>query len=281
MAELAEVQKQKTAFIKNTRENRIKQEEEELEKLLKEQTKEATQEEAPLEGKEFEGEPEPTTTEEKRWKKRYADLRRSQTQDKETIKELKAQLEQKTATDTNLPVNKEEMESFRKKNPAVARLIESLAKEMADEKFKELNTRMESYEETIREDKMLKSLRVIKEAHPDFDDIQDQDEFHDWAEEQPKWIQDALYENADDPRAVIRVLDLYKQDIQAKSKDKEAISLPKRGSKAAVKADPSESWFRESQVEKMSEKEFEENQEAIFAAMRNGEFIYDISGAAR
>ena len=32
-------------------------------------------------------------------------------------------------------------------------------------------------------------------AHPDFADIRDSDEFHEWAEEQPKWIQDALYEN--------------------------------------------------------------------------------------
>ena len=38
------------------------------------------------------------------------------------------------------------------------------------------------------------------------------DTFHDWAEEQPKWVQDALYENADDPASVVRVIDLYKSD---------------------------------------------------------------------
>ena len=36
------------------------------------------------------------------------------------------------------------------------------------------------------------------------------DEFHDWVDEQPKWVQDALYENSDDPASVIRVIDLYK-----------------------------------------------------------------------
>ena len=33
--------------------------------------------------------------------------------------------------------------------------------------------------------------------HPDFDEIRDGDEFHEWAEDQPKWVQDALYENDD------------------------------------------------------------------------------------
>ena len=39
--------------------------------------------------------------------------------------------------------------------------------------------------------------------------------------------------------------------------------------------------FKESQVERMSAAQYEANEEAITNAIRNGTFIYDISGAAR
>jgi hypothetical protein len=58
----------------------------------------------------------------------------------------------------------------------------------------------------------VKAENVIRKSHPDFDELRDSDEFHNWAEEQPKWVRDALYENMDDPASVIRVIDLYKVD---------------------------------------------------------------------
>ena len=39
--------------------------------------------------------------------------------------------------------------------------------------------------------------------------------------------------------------------------------------------------FSESMVQKMSDKEFEKNEEAITASIQSGNFAYDISGAAR
>ena len=53
--------------------------------------------------------------------------------------------------------------------------------------------------------------------HPDFDKIRDSDDFHEWAEEQPKWVQDALYENQDDARSAARAIDLYKSDRNIKA----------------------------------------------------------------
>ena len=48
--------------------------------------------------------------------------------------------------------------------------------------------------------------------HPDFNTIRDSDVFHEWAEEQPKWVQDALYDNDNDARSAARAIDLYKSD---------------------------------------------------------------------
>ena len=57
-----------------------------------------------------------------------------------------------------------------------------------------------------------KAEAELMRLHPDFDDIRDSDDFHDWAEEQPEWIQKALYENDTDSRSAARAIDLYKAD---------------------------------------------------------------------
>ncbi len=49
------------------------------------------------------------------------------------------------------------------------------------------------------------------ERHPDFEDIRNSDDFHGWAKEQPKSIQDWVYKNADDADLASRALDLFKK----------------------------------------------------------------------
>ena len=95
-------------------------------------------------------------------------------------------------------------------------------------------------------------------------------------------MQDALYENVDDAKSVARVIDLYKVDKGIKkSSNKSAASAVNTRSKASPTADESNNYIRESQVDKMSDKEYAKNQEAIMEAMRTGKFVYDLSGAAR
>ena len=58
--------------------------------------------------------------------------------------------------------------------------------------------------EKVREDAELKKAEAeLLKYHPDFNEIREQDEFHEWAEEQPKWVQDALYENYTDAKSSI------------------------------------------------------------------------------
>jgi hypothetical protein len=118
--------------------------------------------------------------------------------------------------------------------------------------------------------------------HPDFSDIREDNAFHDWAEEQPKWVQDALYENTDDARSVARVIDLYKQDkgiakLKVKNDDKAAASSVSTRRGAAAEPDQSSNYLTESAVNKMSSKEYDKRQEEILEAMRTGKFIYDMS----
>ena len=122
-------------------------------------------------------------------------------------------------------------------------------------------------------------------AHPDFADIRDSDEFHEWAEEQPKWIQDALYENDDDARAASRAVDLYKADKGIKTKKSSSSKdAAKAISKTNTRSEPSgeqSGLIKESVVQKMSAQQYEKNAEAIMEAIRTGKFVYDVSGSAR
>ena len=95
-------------------------------------------------------------------------------------------------------------------------------------------------------------------------------------------MQDALYENTDDAKSVARVIDLYKVDAGIKtskkvSADKSAASSVKTRSSTKPEADQASKYLSESQVAKMSLKEYEKRQEEIFEAQRTGKFIYDMS----
>jgi hypothetical protein len=126
--------------------------------------------------------------------------------------------------------------------------------------------------------------------HPDFAKIRDQDEFHEWVEKQPRWVQSALYDNENDAVSAARAIDLYKADkgiTQKRSRDTDrentvnAARSVRTPNKARVDSESEEGLFYESQVEKMSSLEYERNQEAIIAAIRAGKFVYDKTGYAR
>ena len=122
--------------------------------------------------------------------------------------------------------------------------------------------------------------------HPDFADIRESDDFHDWADEQPKWIQNALYENDNDAKSAARAIDLYKSDkgigkTKEKSNDAGAAKAVSTKSKTSVSETNNAVTFRESTVEKMSADEYEAKADVIMEAIRSGNFIYDLSGSAR
>jgi hypothetical protein len=62
---------------------------------------------------------------------------------------------------------------------------------------------------------------------------------------------------------------------------KKAAATVSKGSRTQIDADSASGTFKESQVAKMSASEYEANAEKIDAAIRNGKFVYDLSGAAR
>ena len=184
------------------------------------------------------------------------------------------------------PKSDQDIEEWAAQNPDVAGIVETIASKKAKEMFSKAESRLQHLDEMQSETVRKSAEAVIMESHSDFAKIRESDDFHDWAEEQPKWVQDAVYENADDARSVVRVLDLYKIDKgmtkeAKKANTKAAASMVSKTSKTKVDADDADGQIRESEVAKMSAKDFETNMDEINKAMRNGKFIYDISGNAR
>jgi hypothetical protein len=275
----------KVAFAnrKYTNEEKRKLEEEELEQLMKEQKNE-------VEAVEPQEEDEPATAEEKTFKKRYSDLRRHQQKQAEEFKAeldaMKRQLESATNKELTLPKSDEDLESWARQYPDVAAIVETIAIKKAKEQSDNLEERMKVIDDLQYTAKKEKAEAELMHLHPDFDDIRESEDFHTWAEDQPKWVQDALYDNDNDARSAARAIDLYKADMgistkKTKSDKSAAKSVESRSSRNKPQENEASSYLRESQVQKMSPQEYEKKSDEIMEAIRSGKFIYDMSGSAR
>jgi len=313
MAEVEQVEVHSASHMRN--QARINKDEAELRELLKEagyteenETQEETAEAEP-DSKEPKAEPvqaegdtkqeekskaeaqeadddDDLSAEEKTFKQRYGDIRRHM-KDKEQewklkFEKLEAQLQSAAKNELVLPKSEKEIEAWSKKYPDVAGIVEAIADKKAQERSSDIDKRLKEVEELRITAKREKAEAELAVMHPDFNTIRDDDTFHEWAKEQPRWVQDALYENVDDAKSVSRVIDLYKADkgITTKKKtteDKGAASSVTT-KRTTTPSDSEEStYIRESQVAKMSMKEYEKRAEEIMEAQRSGKFIYDMS----
>ena len=270
------------ASRKYSRDDKIKKDEEELEQLLAEQKGEVKEEAE-------EQEPEPTAAEEKTFKKRYGDLRRH-AQQKEAdlqsqIDQLRTQLDESTKKQIKLPKSDEDIEAWAKEYPDVAGIVETIAIKKSREQSKALEDKLKQIDEMqVSATKERAEVELLK-LHPDFVDIREDDDFHNWAEEQPKWVQQALYENDNDAKSAARAIDLYKSDRnigKKKSTSKDAaFATNTKSSRTKPQTNDESSYLKESQVQKMSSQEYEKRADEVMEAIRTGKFVYDVSGSAR
>ena len=289
MPELQTMEQPKTAGFVNPNHNnrnrkRVEEAEKEIEELegktQEEEVVEATEEKAEVEDKDL-------SREEKSFKKRYGDVRRHMQQKEKDWEEKFAALEARLGQENiRPPKSDEDIETWAAEYPDVASIVETIAAKKAQEMFNKAEDRLQRLDAKEAEMSRSSAEQDIRKAHPDFDKLREADEFHDWVDDQPKWVQDALYENSDDAASVIRVIDLYKVDNGMTKSDyaakrKAAAGTVKKASKASVDAEDTSGSFKESDIARMSAQEYEKQEEAITKAIQTGKFIYDLSGNAR
>lgn len=275
---------------------RAVQDQEELDQLIKEagrspeiETQEDITEDHQLNkvGTKGDDSDEGLTAEEKTFKKRYGDLRKHSAEKEKDLQsrleKLESQLQLASKKELVLPKSAEEVEAWSRQHPDVAAIVESIADKKATERSSNLEKRMKEFEQLRSDAVREKAEAELVNLHPDFEQIRSGDDFHNWAEEQPKWVKDALYENMDDAKSVARVIDLYKQDkgmnksTASSSADKAAASSVKARTRSTPEADQSKKFLSESVVNRMSAKEYARRSDEIMTAIREGKFTYDMT----
>jgi hypothetical protein len=219
------------------------------------------------------------------FKKRYGDLRRhmqqSMAQKDQELAQMRAQLDSATRKQIKFPKTEQEVAEWAARYPDVAKIIDTIAQKRAQEVLQvgeQKLQRVQQLELQLARDKA--EAQLIK-LHPDFNEIREDSAFHDWVAQQPQWVQDSLYKNQTDAMAAARAIDLYKSDTKKKPVRKSAAANSVGRTSSSIAPNTGRAKFRESQVERMSAQEYEQNEAAIMAAIQEGSFEYDLTGSAR
>ena len=218
----------------------------------------------------------PVNAEEKVFKKRYDDLKRhydsTVNKHKDEVSRFKNQLEEKTEK-FQLPKTKEEIDAWRQKYPDVYDVISTIAHTKADEKSKQVQTKMKDLETAQANVNKDKAEVELSKLHSDFSDIRADDKFHEWVAQQDPTIQGWLYDNTSNANLAARAIDLYKMDAgmtkKAKVDKKEASKSVTSTSKRDVEAGEKKIWSV-NEIAKLKPQQFAEMEKEIDLARQEG-----------
>ena len=222
----------------------------------------------------------PAKAEDRVFKKRYDDLKKHYdstiNKHKEELQSLRTQLESSTKQFVP-PKSKEELEEWRRDYPDMYDSVMQMTTEAT------MKAKQEMEEELLQIKKQQTSLArdraevELAKKHPDFKDIRDSADFHEWASVQDSTVQSWLYDNTDNPNAAARAIDLYKYDRGLSTKKvnydakKEAA---KAVSKTKVSETPSEKkTWKWTEIQKMKPDVYAKFEEEIDKAHREGRIV--------
>ena len=129
----------------------------------------------------------PENAEDRVFKKRYDDLKKhydsTLNKHKDEVRTLRTQLEQ-SANKIVPPKSKEELEAWKKEYPDVYQMVETIAIDKADTRAQEIESKyqnLQAQQEQLAQEKA--EVELLK-LHPDFQEIRQKDDFHEWASNQ-------------------------------------------------------------------------------------------------
>jgi len=214
------------------------------------------------------------------YKKRYDDLKKHYDSKLNEFKSREEELLGQVTPEYTAPKTPEELEAFKNQYPDVFEVVETVAHLQSESKAKVLEERLSKLQD--REEQLIQqeSEKRLLENHPDFDDIRNSDDFHEWAKEQPEAIQDWIYKNATDADLASRAIDLFKKDIgldtpkRKRSSSKKTSSAADMVSTKTTSVEPTqEKIWSEKEIAAMSMAEFDKHESEISEAMQQGRII--------
>ena len=213
------------------------------------------------------------------YKKRYDDLKKHYDSKLNEFKSREQELLEQAAENRpayKAPKSPEELEKFREEYPDVYEVVETVSHLQSEEKSKDLRDKLERLQEREKELVRKDAEKRLMDKHPDFEDIRNSDDFHGWAKEQPKSIQDWVYNNVDDADLASRALDLFKKDIgmdvpkKSNSKQSKKSAADMVSTKTTSVEPKQEKVWTEREIAKMSMAEFDKHEAEISEAMQQG-----------
>lgn len=218
------------------------------------------------------------------YKKRYDDLKRyydrklGEWNSRET--ELKTQLRENAPKYTP-PKSAQELEAFKNDYPDIYGVVETVSHLQSQNEIKTLQEELNELKKTNKTLQEREALLELSKYHPDFEQIKESDDFHNWADAQPMEIKKWIYENNSDGKLAARAIDLYKKDrglgldkktTKKQQKNEGADLLVKTNEQVRV-PQSNEKVFKRSDIAKMSDSEFMEYEKDILKAQREGRII--------
>jgi hypothetical protein len=88
--------------------------------------------------------------------------------------------------------------------------VETVAHLRSEEQVGQLKSQLSAIQQREAEILKREAETTLRNRHPDFEDIRGDDNFHEWAKEQPEQIQNWIYNNPDDVTLASKAIDLYK-----------------------------------------------------------------------
>ena len=220
------------------------------------------------------------------YKKRYDDLKKHydgrvnsfKAREDELLAEVKSNRPKYKA-----PKSPEEIAAFKKEYPDVYGVVESVSHLQASKELEDLKGELNTLRQVNQSISKEKAEARLARMHPDFEEIRESDDFHDWANNQPEAIKKWVYGNNADAELASRAIDLFKQDT-GKSKSKSTVSGDTVPASEMIKVTNSKDIgygtrkiFTRSQIAAMSQSEFDKNEKAIEEAQREGRIVNDMS----
>tara|TARA_R100000329_G_scaffold51782_1_gene47744 strand:- start:286 stop:1146 length:861 start_codon:yes stop_codon:yes gene_type:complete len=147
------------------------------------------------------------------YKKRYDDLKKHYDSRLSEFKQREQELiAEATANrpEYQAPKTAEELEQFKAEYPDVYEVVETVAHLQSEDKVAALQQRLDALQE--RETEILKreAEKDLLAQHPDFTELRNSEEFHQWAEAQPEEIKDWIYNNPNNASLASKAIDLFK-----------------------------------------------------------------------
>ena len=216
------------------------------------------------------------------YKKRYDDLKRyyDRKLGEWTSKEndLKTQLRENRPKYTP-PKSKEELDSFKKDYPDIYGVVETVSHLQSESQMQNLQEEVDSLKKQNQALAQREAQLELGRLHPDFSEIKESDDFHNWADSQPMEIKSWIYENNSDGKLAARAIDLYKKDrgLGLDKKTETKTTTQNQGADLLVKTreqvqvpQSNEVVFNRSDIANMSDEEFMQYEKDIVKAQREG-----------